>query len=133
MPGLTNLTYVTVLVDDHDEALEFYTDKLGFEVREDDAMPGGGRWLTVGLPGKEIPKLTLVEADTDEKRALVGRQAADHVLFVVETDDCRATFETYADRGVEFTQEPEAVPWGVHATFVDCYGNRFNVVETHES
>lgn len=132
MPELNDLTYVTVLVEDQDEALAFYTETLGFEVREDDEMPGGGRWLTVGVPGAETPKLTLVEADAEGKRDLVGRQAGDHVRFVVATDDCRATFETYADRGVEFTQEPEEVPWGVHATFVDLYGNRFNVVETHE-
>lgn len=133
MSTITGLTHVTVIVDDQEEALEFYTETLGFAVRSDEEMPGeGGRWLTVGVPGNDGTELTLVPADTPEKRDLVGRQAADLVLFVVETDDCQGLFETYRERGVTVTTEPEEVPWGVHATFADLYGNQFNVVEPAE-
>ena len=70
--------------------------------------------------------------DTDEKREQVGRQAADQVRSVVETDDCPGRSVTDADGGVTFTQESEVVPWGVNATFEDLYGNRFDVVEPAE-
>lgn len=127
--ALTGLTHATVLVDDQDEALAFYRDALGFAVRDDDEIPGGDRWLTVSAPDEEFPQLTLVEADTDEKRDRVGSQVADHVAFVLTTDDCRGTYETLRERGVAFHGEPRAVPWGIEVTFEDPYGNVFDLLE----
>ncbi|WP_435360670.1 VOC family protein [Haloarchaeobius sp. DFWS5] len=132
MSTITDITHVTVLVDDQQEALDYYTEALGFEEMADMEMDDGGRWVTVTPAGESTTELALVEADTDEKRDLVGRQAADHVFCVLETDDCHGLFETLSGRGVEFTTEPEEVPWGIHATFLDCYGNRYNVVEPGE-
>ncbi|WP_439025896.1 VOC family protein [Haloarchaeobius sp. DT45] len=132
MAGLTDVSHTTVLVHDQQEALEFYTEVLGFETRDDQEVPGMGRWLTVGVPGKTFPQLTLVEADTDEKREAVGSQAGDHVLFVVNTDDCRATDEALGERGVEFHGEPEEQPWGTEVVFEDLYENLFDLLEPAE-
>lgn len=124
----TELTHVTLLVDDQDQALEYYTQVLDFEVRDDLQMETGDRWVTVGIPGQDHPLLTLVNAD-GEMGNRVGTQAADHVFLVIQTDDCRETYETLTERGVSFHGEPEPVPWGVEVTFEDCYGNVFDLVE----
>lgn len=126
---LTGITHVTVLVDDQDDALAFYTDALGMEVRDDETMEEGVRWLTVAPPGTDYPQLTLVEADTPGKRERVGSQVADHVAVVFTTDDCRGDFERLSERGVEFHGEPGEEPWGVEVTFEDPHGNVFDLLE----
>ncbi|WP_158056788.1 VOC family protein [Halorussus halophilus] len=131
--SFTGLTHATILVDDYDEALDFYVETLDFEKREDEEMPEGGRWVTVSpTADEEFPQFALVEADTDEKRERVGSQVGDHVLYVLTTDDCRETYETLRERGVEFHGEPSEVPWGIEVTFEDCYGNVFDLLEPSE-
>lgn len=127
----TDLTHVTILVDDQDEALDYYTNTLGFEARDDSVLGEGMRWLTVAPPNADR-QLVLVAADTPEKQARVGSQVADHVAVVVETDDCVAEYERLRENGVEFHGEPEAAQWGVSAVFEDLYGNVFNLVEPAE-
>jgi catechol 2,3-dioxygenase-like lactoylglutathione lyase family enzyme len=125
------ISHLTILVDDQDEAHTFYTETLGFETRSDDGMEMDGersRWLVVAPPGSDVA-LTLVAADTDAKRDVVGRQAGDHVLAVLTTDDCRGEFERLSARGVEFHGEPQEQPWGVEVTFEDLYGNVFDLLE----
>jgi predicted enzyme related to lactoylglutathione lyase len=125
---ITDVTHVTVLVDDQDAALAFYTDTLGFAVADDEEMEEGGRWVTVA-PAEGGTRLALVAADSAAKRERVGTQAADHVLLVLESDDCRADYERLSDAGVEFHGEVREVPWGVDCVFEDPYGNVFNLVE----
>lgn len=125
---ITAFTHVSLYVRDQDEALQFYTDKLGFRVREDDAaaMPGF-RWLTVLPPGGEGPELVLyhVPPEDTERQAVVGRQ----MLGVLRTDDCRGDVEAMRARGVTVSREPEAVPWGIQAVVEDCYGNPLALVQ----
>lgn len=125
------LTHLTILVEEQDDAHTFYTERLGFETRSDEVMETGGeesRWLVVAPPEGNV-ELTLVAADTDDKRAVVGRQAGDHVLAVFTTDDCRGEFETLSERGVTFHGEPQDRPWGTEVTFEDLYGNVFDLLE----
>jgi predicted enzyme related to lactoylglutathione lyase len=129
MSTISGLSHVTLLVDDHDEALDFYTGTLGFETRADDEMGDGDRWVTIAPADTDGPELALVEADTDAKRERVGSQAGDHVLFVLTTDDCHGTYERLTAAGVTFHGEPESVPWGVEVTFEDCYGNVLDLLE----
>ena len=123
---LTKLTYAQVWVHDQDEALAFYTDKLGLELREDVTVPemGNFRWLSVGVPGQEDVALTLLAVpgppvfDEDTKRqveALVAKGAATGIFFA--TDDCQATYEELKGRGVEFTQEIEDHGYGLVTFF----------------
>jgi lactoylglutathione lyase len=88
---MKRVTLVKVLVSNHDEALEFYTKKLGFEVAEDTKL-GGYRWLLVRLPDNEEFCINLDVAKTSEQKALVGRQAADLPLFSIDTDDCMSEY-----------------------------------------
>ncbi|MFD1512134.1 VOC family protein [Halomarina rubra] len=126
------LSHVTLLVDDLDEALAYYTDVLGFHERDDVDMGEMGRWLTVSPGAQELPQFSLMEPETDEQRERVGAQVPGYVAFVLGTDDCRAEYDRLREAGVEFHGEPEDNPWGVEARFEDRYGNVFDLVEPHE-
>lgn len=120
---MKRVTLVKLFVSDQDEALEFYTEKLGFEVAEDTTM-GDYRWLLVRLPDNEEFCINLDVAKTSEQEALVGRQAAGLPLFSIETDDCLSEYRTLKERGVEFEGEPEVRPYGTGVLMKDLYGNK---------
>jgi len=119
---MKRVTLAKVLVNNQDEALEFYTEKLGFEVAEDSRM-GDYRWLLVRLPDNKEFCINLDTAKTAEQRALVGRQAADLPLFSIETDDCMREYRALKDHGVEFEGEPDVRPYGTGVLMKDLYGN----------
>ena len=135
---LKQLTNVNVWVHDQDEALAFYTEKLGLELREDVTVPemGNFRWLTVGVPGQEDVAITLMsvpgppvfDEDTRAKLLeLVAKGAAGGLFFA--TDDCRSAYEDLRSRGVEFTQEPTQQPYGIDAGFRDPSGNHMRMAQ----
>lgn len=119
-------------VHDQDEALRYWTEAVGFEVRSDVTVPemGNFRWLTVGPPGQEdvsivlmaIPGPPMVDAATDEQlRDLMGKGLAGTVFLT--TDDCRRSYEEMKARGVEFIGEPEEQMYGIDVGFRDPSGN----------
>jgi catechol 2,3-dioxygenase-like lactoylglutathione lyase family enzyme len=120
---MKRVTLVKLLVNNQDEALEFYTKKLGFEVAEDNKV-GDYRWLLVRLPDNQEFCINLDAARTSEQKALVGRQAADAPLFSIETDDCIREYKALKERAVEFEGEPEARPYGTGVLMKDLYGNK---------
>jgi catechol 2,3-dioxygenase-like lactoylglutathione lyase family enzyme len=134
---LKQLTHVQVWVLDQDEALAFYTEKLGMELREDVTMPemGNFRWLSVGVPGQDvaivlmaIPGPPVFDEETRKQiQSLVTKGAATGLFF--RADDVRKSFEELSTRGVEFAQEPTEQPYGVDAGFRDPFGNHFRVAE----
>jgi catechol 2,3-dioxygenase-like lactoylglutathione lyase family enzyme len=136
---IKQVSHVNVWVHDQDEALAWYTEKLGFEVREDVTLPelGDFRWLTVGPVGQPdfalalmvIPGPPVFAEDTAEKiRDLMGRGAAGGLFFA--TDDCRRDYEELTGRGVEFTEEPSERPYGIDAALRDPSGNNIRLVQT---
>ena len=135
---LKQLTNTQVWVHDQDEALAFYTEKLGLELREDVTVPelGNFRWLSVGVPGQPDIAITLMaipgppvfDAETqDAIKTLVAKGVATGLFFA--TDDVQATYEELRDRGVEFQQEPTEQPYGVDAGFRDPSGNQMRVAQ----
>jgi predicted enzyme related to lactoylglutathione lyase len=135
---ITSLANSQVWVHDQDEALAFYTDKLGFELREDVTVPemGNFRWLTVGVPGQADVSITLMaipgppvfdEETRDQIQSLVAKGALGGLFFA--TDDCRGTYEELRSRGVEFTQEPVEQPYGIDAGFRDSSGNHMRMAQ----
>jgi predicted enzyme related to lactoylglutathione lyase len=138
MKMLKQLTHAQVWVHDQDEALAFYTDKLGMELREDVTVPelGNFRWLSVGVPGQPDVAITLMaipgppvfEEETRQQiHALMAKGAAGGLFF--STDDCRASYEELKSRGVEFTQEPTEQPYGIDAGIRDPSGNHFRMLQ----
>jgi len=132
---MIKLSGAQVWVHDQDEALAFYTEKLGMELRQDVTVPemGDFRWLTVGVPGQEtevvlmaIPGPPIIdEATREEIRGLMAKGFA-QTLFLT-TDDCQKSYEELTALGVEFTEEPEERPYGVDAGFRDPSGNSFRL------
>ncbi len=125
-------------VHDQDEALDFYTQKLGMEVRLDVTLPelGNFRWLTVGPAGQPdfaivlmaIPGPPVMEPETAEQvRTLMAKGFAGTVFLT--TDDCQATYEELTARGVEFTEQPEERPYGIDSGFRDPSGNSLRLTE----
>ncbi|MBJ7520123.1 MAG: VOC family protein [Solirubrobacteraceae bacterium] len=128
-------------VHDQDEALAFYTEKLGFEVRADVSPPEmqGFRWLTVSPPGQEdvsivlmaIPGPPMFEPETvSQINELMGKGCAGTVFL--NTDDCQASFEELKGRGVEFVDEPFDTPYGIDSSFRDPSGNHFRLTQVKE-
>jgi uncharacterized glyoxalase superfamily protein PhnB len=127
-----------VWVHDQEEALAFYTQKLGMEVRSDVTLPemGDFRWLTVSPSGQEdvsivlmaIPGPPVMDEDTaGQVRALMAKGFAGTVFLT--TDDVKASYEELKGRGVEFTEEPEERPYGIDSGFRDPSGNAFRLTE----
>lgn len=132
---------VQLWVHDQDEALEFYTTKLGMQVRSDVTVPelGNFRWLTVSPPDQ--PDVTIVlmaipgppmmdEATATATRDLMAKGFAGTVFLT--TDDCQATYEELRQRGVEFVDEPTDTPYGLDASFRDPSGNHIRLTQVKE-
>ena len=130
---IRKLTVVTVIVEDQDEALEFYTDRLDFEVRADEPFGPGARWLTVAPPDQEEVEIHLQaphpELHGEDGAARLREQVGLNPTWSFTTDDCEATYEALLADGVTFVSDPEARPYGVEAVFEDLYGNRFSLLE----
>ncbi len=129
-------------VHDQDEALAFYTEKLGMEVRADVTLPGMGdfRWLTVGPPGQDDIAITLMaipgppmmdDATAGQLRELVGKGFAGTVFLL--TDDVQASYEELRARGVEFSETPEERPYGIDSGFHDPSGNSFRLTQVRQN
>ena len=125
-------------VNDQDEAVEFYTKKLGMEVRADVTLPemGGFRWLTVGPADQPdiaivlmpVPDPPMIDAETGAKvRELMAKGVAGTIFLT--TDDCQASYEELRSRGVEFVETPEQRPYGIDAGFRDPSGNHFRLTQ----
>ncbi|USN45203.1 MAG: VOC family protein [Candidatus Woesearchaeota archaeon] len=125
---ITNVSHITVLVEDQEEALAYYTQTLGFEKKQDQQMETF-RWLVVGPKEKPLG-LILMLAETEREKALVGRQTGGrYSLFVMATNDCHESYASLKEKGVVFIGEPMQNPWGIAVQFKDLYGNKIDLVE----
>jgi catechol 2,3-dioxygenase-like lactoylglutathione lyase family enzyme len=136
---LKGITHFNVWVHDQDEALAFYTQKLGMELRDDVTLPelDNFRWLTVGPVGQPDIALALItppgppvfeEGTAKQLQELMAKGAATGIFF--STDDCRTTYEELKSRGVEFREEPTVRPYGIDAGFRDPSGNSIRMVQS---
>lgn len=130
---IRHISLYGVWVEDQDEALDFYTNKLGFELREDVTM-GDYRWLTVGVPGQPEVKINLQLPGApldDESAEVIKRMMAKGAMGAggLNVDDCRKTYDELTAKGVEFVSEPADRPYGVEAVMRDNSGNWWVLVE----
>jgi predicted enzyme related to lactoylglutathione lyase len=132
---IQRLVYTTVYVLDQDRAKTFYTEKLGFEVRDDQRM-GDFRWLTVSPPGQKDCSMVLMplrpspmmdESTVNTLRTLVEKGTFG--VGVLETDDCQKTYEELKAKGVVFSQPPQKRPYGIEALLRDDSGNFFSMTQ----
>ncbi len=138
---MMRLSNAQLWVHDQDEALAFWTDKVGMEVRSDVTLPemGNFRWLAVGPPGQEDVSIVLMaipgppvmdETTAGEVRNLMSKGFAGTIFLT--TDDVRASYEELKDRGVEFTEAPEERPYGIDSGFRDPSGNAIRLTQVRE-
>jgi catechol 2,3-dioxygenase-like lactoylglutathione lyase family enzyme len=119
---------VTFLVREYDEAVIYFTTRLGFELREDTPLGGGKRWVRVAPRGGGT-SLLLARAATPEQKAAVGRQGGGRVFLFLETDDFVRDQAALLAAGVGFDEEPRREAYGIVAVFRDLYGNKWDLIQ----
>ena len=133
---IKRLSHVTILVKDIDEALDFYTNKLGLVKVTDNSFGPGERWVTVAPRGQKDIEIVLQKPSA----AMHGAEGAKKMLkqvgkapaWVFRVDDCRKACDKLRKKGVRIVSGPEALPYGVEAVFADLYGNSFVLMERPE-
>jgi lactoylglutathione lyase len=120
---------VTLLVQDYDEAISYFSGKLGFEVVEDRDLGGGKRWVRVTPAGAHGTCLLLAKAVSASQLSRVGDQTSGRVFMFLHTDDFWRDYDAFRARGVQFREEPRKEPYGTVAVFEDIFGNRWDLIQ----
>jgi catechol 2,3-dioxygenase-like lactoylglutathione lyase family enzyme len=121
------LARTTLVVREYDDAIAFFTERLGFDVLEDEPLAGGKRWVVVAPPGGGA-SLLLARAATPAQETRIGDQTGGRVAVFLESDDFARDHASFAARGVRFVEEPREEAYGRVAVFLDLYGNRWDLV-----
>jgi len=128
------LVHITLLVDDYDKAINFYTQKLNFTLVEDTVLNESKRWVIISPPGSEGCGLLLAKAANEEQISRIGNQTGGRVFLFLETNDFRLDFENLQSKGVSIIREPVVEAYGTVAVFADLYGNLWDLIEPiHQS
>lgn len=120
---------IALVVKEYDDAIAFYTSKVGFTLIADTDMGGGKRWVVVAPPGDNGARLLLARADGPEQMAAVGHQAGGRVMLFLETTDFAADHASMLANGVRFLEAPRNELYGSVAVFEDLYGNKWDLIE----
>ncbi|MCK1596141.1 VOC family protein [Bradyrhizobium sp. 159] len=124
-----HLSLTAVVVRDYNEAIAFFVDKLGFELREDTRLDEEKRWVVVAPPGSTESGILLAKAANPAQAQAIGNQSGGRVLLFLATDDFDRDYAAFRVRGVKFLEEPRREPYGMVAVFEDLYGNRWDLIE----
>ncbi|SHE56029.1 Catechol 2,3-dioxygenase [Kaistia soli DSM 19436] len=124
----SRIATVTLVVDDYDRAIAWYTSKLGFELLADTPLGGGKRWVLVAPTGGGA-RLLLAKADGEAETARIGDQTGGRVGFFLETDDFTNDHAAFLTRGVKFHEEPRHEVYATVAVFEDLYGNLWDLLQ----
>ena len=122
------LPYVSLLIDDYDLAIDYFTRVFGFVVREDERLNEKKRWVVVA-PSDEGGAFLLAKASTPEQRAMIGKQGGGRVWLFLHTDDFDRDYAHFRTHGVRFEEGPRTQSYGKVAVFVDRWGNRWDLIE----
>jgi catechol 2,3-dioxygenase-like lactoylglutathione lyase family enzyme len=123
-----NLAHIALVVDDYDEAIAFYTQKLHFNLIEDTLLSDTKRWVLVAPKGSEECKLLLAKAVTDEQRSRIGDQTGGRVFLFLYTDNFQRDYQNLLDQNIKIVREPVMESWGKVVVFADLYGNLWDLV-----
>ncbi|MEN3583971.1 VOC family protein [Streptomyces sp. ZYX-F-203] len=127
---MSHIALVTLVVDDYDAAIRFYTEALGFRLAEDTPRPDGSRWVVVRPEGRANgTALLLARAGDERQRARIGDQTGGRVGFFLHTEDFARDHARMTDAGVTFLEAPRHEAYGVVAVFQDPYGNRWDLLQ----
>lgn len=125
------LAHIAIVIRDYDEAINFYTTILGFELIEDTVLDEKKRWVLVKPKGRESNcNLLLAKASTPDQQQAIGNQTGGRVFLFLYTDDFRRDYNNYKAKGVVFVREPKTEVYGTVAVFKDLYGNLWDLIES---
>ncbi|WP_428662588.1 VOC family protein [Runella sp.] len=122
--------HITLLVNDYDEAIAFYTQKLGFTLKEDTKLTEEKRWVVVAPSDNSACGLLLAKAANDEQKMHIGNQTGGRVFLFLYTNDFWPTYERMQAQGVDFQEEPRSELYGWVVVFRDIYGNKWDLLES---
>jgi len=128
---IQRLVHVTLLVDDYDKAIDFYTQKLNFKLVEDKVLSESKRWVIISPPGSEGCCLLLAKAANEEQSSRIGNQTGGRVFLFLQTDDFRRDFKNLQSKGVSIIRGPNIEDYGTVAVFADLYGNLWDLIESN--
>jgi catechol 2,3-dioxygenase-like lactoylglutathione lyase family enzyme len=123
---------VALVVRDYDEAIAFFTGRLGFTLIEDTPLSADKRWVLVAPPGPGGSALLLARAATPEQASRIGNQTGGRVFLFLHTDDFWRDYHAMKSRGIAFVAEPRQEPYGTVAVFLDLYGNKWDLVQPQD-
>lgn len=128
-----SIVHIALVVRDYDEAIEFYTKKLNFDLIEDTYQPEQNkRWVVVAPPGSHGATLLLARASQPIQEPYIGNQAGGRVFLFLNTDDFWRDYDYMVAKGIEFIREPKEADYGVVAVFKDLYGNLWDLVQFND-
>lgn len=117
------------MVKEYDEAIAFYTEKLGFTLVEDTDLGEGKRWVQVSPPNSNGTNLLLARATTPEQTNAIGNQTGGRVFLFLQTDDFWRDYNRMKEKGVEFCEEPREEGYGTVVVFKDLYGTKWDLLQ----
>ena len=123
---------VTIVVKDYDEAIQFYTQKLGFELLQDAQLDADKRWVLVAPPHSKGSALLLAKAVNERQAKSIGNQTGGRVSFFLHTDDFWRDYNNMTTKGVVFKEKPREEVYGTVTVFEDLYGNLWDLLESKE-
>jgi len=124
---------VTIVVENYDDAIEFYTQKLQFTLAEDTDLGGGKRWVQVSPPNSNGTNLLLAQASSDEQKQVIGNQTGGRVFLFLQTNDFWRDYEAMKSNGVVFNEEPRVEEYGTVVVFQDLYGNKWDLLQLNRA
>lgn len=124
-----SIAHIALVVNDYDEAIKFYTEKLNFTLLDDTAQSETKRWVKVAPPGSEECCLLLAKGVGEEQRSRIGNQTGGRVFLFLKTDDFWRDYESMKQKDIIFVREPKTEDYGTVAVFEDLYGNLWDLVE----
>ena len=127
--SLQHLMHIALVVNDYDEAIKFYTEKLNFQLVEDSVLNKTKRWVLISPPGSDRCCLLLAKAANDEQRTRIGNQTGGRVFLFLHTKNFQEDFNNLKENGVTIVREPTKEEYGTVAVFADLYGNLWDLIE----
>jgi catechol 2,3-dioxygenase-like lactoylglutathione lyase family enzyme len=124
-----HLAHIALVVNDYDEAIAFYTEKLHFTLVEDTPLSDTKRWVLVAPPGSNGCKLLLAKAANGEQKSRVGNQTGGRVFLFLYTDNFQRDYQNLLDQNINIIRPPSKEPYGTVAVFEDLYGNLWDLIE----
>ena len=124
---------IALVVESYDDAIEFYTQKLNFELLEDTDLGGGKRWVLISPPNSDGTNILLAKASNDIQQQSVGNQAGGRVFLFLQTNDFWRDYQAMSSKGVEFCEEPRVEAYGTVVVFKDLYGSKWDLLQLNDA